>query len=140
MGEATMRVKDRGGRRLPFAALAALLIVVAIGTLTAAYRYRHDAARWEPDAAIYLRMALADRGASPAEAKAVADRFMLTTSEGTNPQSRDFYGPATPEYYAGQFPLFRTRPLFPRLGALLYPRFGQHRLRLVSAVSYVLLS
>jgi hypothetical protein len=118
--------------------IAALLVVVAIATVTATYRFRHDLARWEPDAAIYLRMALADRGASPAEAKAVADRFMLTTSDATAPTSRGFYGPATPAYYADQFALFRTRPLFPRLGALLYPWFGPHGLQLISAVAYVL--
>src|SRR5665213_1428092 len=118
--------------------IAALLVVIAVSTLTAAYRFRHDLARWEPDAAIYLRMALADRGASPAEAKTVSDRFMLTTSDATAPTSRGFYGPATPAYYADQFALFRTRPLFPQLGALLYPWFGPHGLQLISAVAYVL--
>jgi hypothetical protein len=101
------------------------------------HRYHHDALRWEPDGAIYLRMTLQDRGLAPDAARDVADRFMRSTSEGTNAQSRGFYGPTPPEYYARQFGLFRTRPLFPRLAALLYPRLGPHALQAISACAYV---
>lgn len=103
----------------------------------ALYRYHRDAARWVPDGAIYLRMTLQDRGLAPDAAREVSDRFMRSTSEATNPRSRGFYGPTPPDYYARQFGLFRTRPLFPRLAALLYPRLGPHALQAISTGAYV---
>ena len=140
VSEADARVGSHRARRFSAGALIAFAAVLALGAVTAAYRYHHDAARWEPDAAIYLRMALEDRGETPAQAKAEGDRFMLTTSEATNPDTRGFYGPATPAYYTSQFALFRTRPLFPQLGALLYPRFGPRGLQLISAAAYALVA
>lgn len=119
-------------------ALLALAAVLLCAALAGVNRYHHDLQRWEPDAAIYLRMALEDRGLSRDAARAEADRFIATTSEGRNPASRGFYGPNPPDYYAQQFALFTTRPLYPYLGALLYPRFGPHGLQLISAVAYVL--
>ncbi len=116
-------------------ALAAVLLFTAV---VGANRYHHDLQRWEPDAAIYLRMALEDRGLARDAARAEADRFIATTSEGRNPASRGFYGPTPPDYYAKQFALFTTRPLFPYLGAVLYPRLGPHGLQAISAVAYVL--
>jgi hypothetical protein len=116
----------------------ALGVVLLLTSAVAAYRYQHDLQRWEPDAAIYLRMVLEDRGLSRDAARADADRFVMTTSEGRNPASRGFYGPAPPAFYARQFDLFTTRPLFPHLGALLYPRFGAHALQAISSAAYVL--
>jgi hypothetical protein len=114
--------------------LALVLLVVASAT-TAVYRLNHDAALWPPDAAIYLRMTLEDRGIARDEARDRADAFLRTTS--SDPDSRAFYGAHPPAYYARQFDLFRTRPLFPRVAALLYPRFGPHALQIVAALAYV---
>ncbi|HEY0383158.1 MAG TPA: hypothetical protein VGC72_13275 [Candidatus Elarobacter sp.] len=119
-------------------AVLAFAAVLVFAAAVAVNRYHHDLQRWEPDAAIYLRMALQDRGLTPDAARADSDRFMATTSEGRNPASRGFYGPSPPEFYARQFALFRTRPLFPYLGAALYPRLGPHGLQAISAVAYVL--
>lgn len=119
-------------------ALMAGLLLAAVSCTVAAYRVHHDAARWEPDAAIYLRMALQDRGESYAAARADANRFMRTTSDATNPGSRGFYDDVAPAYYEGQFTLFRGRPLYPWLGAMLYGRFGPHGLQVVSGASYAL--
>lgn len=119
-------------------ALLSLLILLAATSLVGAYRFHHDAAKWTPDTAIYLRMTLADLGRSPEAAKVEADRFMLTTAERANPQSRGFYGEHPPAFYAKQFALFRTRPLLPKLAALLYPRFGPRSLPIVSVCAYVL--
>jgi hypothetical protein len=118
--------------------LLALAAVLLFAGVVGANRYHHDLQRWEPDAAIYLRMALEDRGLTRDAARAEAARFIATTSEGRNPASRGFYGPTPPEYYAKQFALFTTRPLFPYLGAVLYPRLGAHGLQAISAVAYVL--
>ena len=113
---------------------ALVLIATAI---IAAYRLNHDAQIWTSDSAIYLRMALEDRGASRADAKRAADAFMSATPEAKVPESKDFYGPHTPPFYAAQYELFRTRPLYPRLAALLYGRFGPHGMQLISAAAYV---
>jgi hypothetical protein len=119
-------------------AVLAFAVVLMFAATVGVNRYHHDLQRWEPDAAIYLRMALEDRGLAPDAARAESNGFMATTSEGRNPASRGFYGPSPPEFYARQFALFRTRPLFPYLGAALYPRLGPHGLQAVSAVAYVL--
>ncbi len=117
--------------------LCVFALVLVATAVTAAYRLHHDAQIWTSDSAIYLRMALEDRGASRADAKRAADAFMSTTPEAKIPESKDFYGPHTPPYYAAQYELFRTRPLYPRLAALLYGRFGEHGMQLISAAAYV---
>ncbi len=117
--------------------LAVLLLAVLA---TAAYRLRHDAEIWTSDSAVYLRMALADRGLSEAQAKVESDRFMSGTPEARIPESAGFYGPNPPAYYARQFDLFRSRPLYPLLAAALYGPFGPRGMQLISAVAYVLAS
>jgi 4-amino-4-deoxy-L-arabinose transferase-like glycosyltransferase len=117
--------------------LLAFALVLLASAVTATYRLRHDAQIWTSDSAIYLRMTLEDRGLSREQAKAEADRFMAATPEGRNPEAKDFYTPHPPAYYASQYELFRTRPLYPRLGAVLYGRFGPRGLQLISAVAYV---
>lgn len=121
--------------RLP-ALLAVLVVVVAV--VIAAYHLRHDRAQWSPDAAIYLRMALQDRGVPPAEALRETDRFALEqTTLGADPLTRTFYGAAPPVYYRDQFGLFVSRPLYPAVASLLLPRFGPFGLKVVSAVAFV---
>lgn len=115
-----------------------LAAVLVVSLVTAAYRLHHDAGIWTSDSAIYLRMALAHRGLGEAEAKREADRFMAGTAEGRLPESKGFYGPNPPRYYATQFAIFRSRPLYPLLGAALYPRLGPHGLQVISAAAYVL--
>lgn len=115
--------------------LALALLVVATVT-TAVYRVRHDAPLWPPDAAIYLRMTLEDRGLSPDRARTQADAFLRTMA--SDPENRGLYGANPPAYYVQQFDLFRTRPLYPRIAAELYPAFGPHALQIVAAVAYVL--
>lgn len=115
--------------------LALVLLVVAT-TATAVYRVRHDAALWPPDAVIYLRMALEDRGLSPGAARAAANAFVNAVP--ADPGTRALTGAHPPPYYVAQFALFRTRPLFPALGALVYPFAGPRALQIVAAIAYVL--
>ena len=115
--------------------LARALLVLATSA-TAVYRVRHDAAQWPPDAAIYLRMTLEDRGFSRADARERADAYLRATV--TDPSARAFYVADAPPYYVAQFDLFRTRPLFPAIAALLYPYAGPRALPIVAAAAYVL--
>ncbi len=115
--------------------LLALVLLVVASAATAAYRVNHDASIWPPDAVVYLRMTLEDRGEPRDEALARADAFMRTTI--SDRAGRAFYGPNPPAYYVRQYDLFRTRPLVPRVAALLYPRFGPRALQIVAAVAYV---
>lgn len=116
----------------------ALLAVAALALAVAAYRLNHDRALWNPDGAVYLRMALADRGVPPDRALRITNGYMLgATSEANEPQSRGFYGDAPPQYYRAQMPLFSTRPLYPALASLLLPRYGPFALKIVSALAYV---
>lgn len=121
---------------VPAPLVLAVLLVVTLAT--AAYRLRHDAEIWTSDSAVYLRMALADRGLSEAQAKVESDRFMAGTPEGKLAESAGFYTPNPPEYYARQFDLFRSRPLYPLLSAALYGPLGPRGMELISAVAYVL--
>ena len=82
-------------------------------------------------------MTLEDRGLSRAEAKRVADAFMRATPEGRNPEASGFYSPSPPRYYAEQYGLFVSRPLYPRIAAALYGRVGPRGLQLISTVAYV---
>jgi hypothetical protein len=115
-----------------------LAIVLLITLATAAYRLRHDAEIWTSDSAIYLRMALADRGLTEPQAKTESDRFMAGTPEAKIPESAGFYTPSPPPYYAKQFDLFRSRPLYPLIAAALYGPFGPRGMQLISAAAYVL--
>ncbi|HEX3462433.1 MAG TPA: glycosyltransferase family 39 protein [Candidatus Elarobacter sp.] len=115
-----------------------LAVVLLVSLATAAYRLRHDAAIWTSDSAVYLRMALGDRGLTEAQAKVESDRFMMTTPEAKIPESAGFYGPNPPPYYAKQFDLFRSRPLYPLLSAALYGALGERGMKLISAAAYVL--
>ncbi|HZO93136.1 MAG TPA: hypothetical protein VFB22_05160 [Candidatus Baltobacteraceae bacterium] len=121
----------------PRAAAALVLLAIAVCAI-AAYRLHHDAGAWSPDSAIYLRMTLVDRGMSPTEAKTASDAFMRGTPAAADPQSRDYYGPHPPAFYASQAALFVTRPLYPAIASRLYPRFGPRALKLVSAAAFVL--
>jgi hypothetical protein len=116
--------------------LLALVLLVVLTSATAVYRVHHDAAQWPPDAAIYLRMTLEDRGMSRDDARDHADTFLRVTA--TDPDSRALYGADPPAYYVRQFDLFRTRPLFPASSAVLYPHFGPRALPIVAASAYVL--
>lgn len=118
----------------PAAALACVAIVaLAIG----AYRFHHDHADWTSDGAIYLRMTLQDRGESVEDARRHANAFMRTTAEARDPMSAGFYTDAPPAFYRTQYPLFRSRPLYPKVASYLYPRFGPDALKIVSAAAYV---
>ena len=114
--------------------LALVLLLVATVT-TAVYRYNHDASEWPPDAAIYLRMTLEDRGFARDEARARADAF-LRARVTQRASARVLREPAG-VLRAAVRP-FRTRPLFAHVAALLYPRFGSDALRIVSVAAYVL--
>ncbi|HZW54179.1 MAG TPA: hypothetical protein VFF00_09090, partial [Candidatus Elarobacter sp.] len=116
----------------------ALLAVVALALAVGAYRFHHDRALWSSDGAIYLRMALADRGVPPAQALRITNGYMLSaTSEANDPETRGFYGDAPPAHYRDQAALFVTRPLYPALSSLLLPRYGPLALKIVSALAYV---
>jgi hypothetical protein len=115
-----------------------LCVVLLVVLATAAYRLRHDAGIWTSDSAIYLRMALADRGLDEAEAKTESDRFMSGTREAKMPESAGFYSPNPPAYYAKQFDLFRSRPLYPLIAAALYGPLGPRGMPLISAAAYAL--
>ncbi len=128
------RVLTHTATRSSAAALAVVLLAAAV---MGAYRLHHDARIWTSDSAIYLRMTLEDRGLSRERAKTAADAFMRDTPEGRNPEAAGFYTPHPPEYYAEQYGLFTSRPLYPRLGAVLYGRFGPRGLQVISAVAYV---
>lgn len=121
---------DRGSR------LFWLIVVIAIAGMVGIYRYKHDVKLWSSDSAIYLRMTLEARGVSAADAKTTADRFMLTTISAT-PEVAALYGANPPPFYVAQAPLFRTRPIFPHLSALLYGRFGPNALKIVSYLAYL---
>jgi hypothetical protein len=116
--------------------LLALALLVVLTGATAAYRIHHDAAQWPPDAAIYLRMTLEDRGMSSGQARERADAFLRVTA--SDPESRALYVADPPAYYVRQFNLFRTRPLFPALSSVLYPSFGPRALPIVAGCAYVL--
>ena len=49
----------------------------------------------------------------------------------------ELYGDHPPRYWSDQFPLFRNRPLYPWLSALLFPLLGPMALKAVSAAAYV---
>src|ERR1700735_645540 len=106
--------------------LLVLALLIALTGATAAYRIHHDAAQWPPDAAIYLRMTLEDRGLSPGQARERADAFLRVAA--SDPDSRALYVADPPAYYVRQFDLFRTRPLFPALASVLYSSFGPRAL------------
>ncbi|HEX3550196.1 MAG TPA: glycosyltransferase family 39 protein [Candidatus Elarobacter sp.] len=122
-------------RALLSAALGVLVLAVAL--ITGVYRLRHDAQIWTSDSAIYLRMTLEDRGLSREAAKSQSDAFMAATPEGRNPEAAGFYTPSPPRYYAEQYGLFRSRPLYPRIAAALYGRVGPRGLELISVAAYV---
>ena len=65
---------NRDAVRTPVWDIAAALLVVVIAIVIAAYRVHHDARRWDPDAAIYLRMTLQNRGLSEDAARAEAEQ------------------------------------------------------------------
>lgn len=117
--------------------LIALLVVAVAAFALGTYRFGHDRPRWTPDGAIYLRMMLADRGAPPDAARRAANAFVAQTPEGRNPSSRGFYRDAPPAYYESQFALFSNRPLYPALGATLYPAYGPDALKALSALAFV---
>ncbi len=83
-------------------------------------------------------MMLVDTGLSAEDAHREASGFFLTTPAAHDPDARDFYGSHPPAWYEAQYPLFRARPLFPRLAALPYPRLGFRALKDVSAAGVVL--
>jgi hypothetical protein len=116
--------------------LLALALLLVLTGATAAYRIHHDAAQWPPDAAIYLRMTLEDRGMSSDQARERADAFLRGTA--SDPDSRALYVADPPAYYVRQFDLFRTRPLFPALSSVLYPSLGPRALPIVAGCAYVL--
>ena len=118
------------------ALLGGLVVLLAVGA-TLAHDVRKDN-RWEPDGFLYTRMMLVDTGLSEADAHRAASRFFLSTPAAHDPDAPDFYGSHPPAWYEAQYPLFRARPLAPRLAALVYPRLGFRALKDVSAAGVVL--
>ena len=112
------------------ALLGGLVVLLAVGVTL---RTTCANIRREPDGFLYTRMMLVDTGLSEADAHREASRSFLTTPAAHDPDAPDFYGSHPPAWYEAQYPLFRARPLAPRLAALLYPRLGFRALKDVSA-------
>ena len=117
--------------------IAAVLLVVVIAIVIAAYRVHHDARRWDPDAAIYLRMTLEHRGLTQDAARAAAEQLIRESTPQLDPRLRSYLGGHPPQFYVDQFALFHGRQLYPTLAALIYPRYGPLGLRLISAFAYI---
>ncbi|HEY0615373.1 MAG TPA: hypothetical protein VGC96_12055 [Candidatus Elarobacter sp.] len=109
------------------------VLALAIG----AYRFHHDRLAWDPDGTIYLRLTLQDRGATPDAARREANAYVRTLPAAADPEAAGFYTDAPPAFYAGQFALYRSRPLYPLAVSLLYPRLGPDAMRAVEAAGYV---
>jgi hypothetical protein len=118
------------------ALLGGLLVLFAVAAVLA-HDVRKDA-RWDPDGFLYARMMLVDTGLSADDAHREASRFFLTTPAAHDPDARDFYGASPPGWYEAQYPLFRARPLFPKLASLAYPRLGFRALKDVAAAGVVI--
>jgi hypothetical protein len=115
--------------------LLGLVTVIAIAV--GAYRLHHDRLAWDPDGTIYLRMMLQDRGLSPDAAREQANAYVRTLPAAAAPEAAGFYTDTPPAYYATQFDLYRSRPLYPLAAAALYSRLGITALRVVEVAGYV---
>ncbi len=113
-------------------ALLCFLFVLAVVGASLAYEVRKDN-RWDPDGFLYSRMMLVDTGLSEADATARPAGSSSPPRPPHDPQARDFYGSHPPAWYEAQYPLFRARPLYPKLAALVYPRLGFRALKVVAA-------
>ena len=127
-----------------FQARAAAGLVLLVAVLVAGWHLHNKRDLWGADGAIYLRMAMQDRGIQADAARIAANRFMLDRLErsgaGADPydSNRSLYTEQPPKYYADLVAMFRNRPLYPLLASLLYPAFGPAALKIVSSVAYVL--
>ena len=113
------------------ALLGGLVVLLAVGAVLAHDVRKDD--RWDPDGFLYTRMMLVDTGLSYADAHREASAFFLTTPAAHEPDAVDFYGAHPPAWYEAQYPLFRARPLYPRLAAVVYPRLGFRGMKEVAA-------
>lgn len=115
-----------------------LALVTAIALAIGVYRFHHDRMSWDPDGTIYLRMVLQDRGAPPDTARAEANAYVRTLPAAQDPEAAGFYSDAPPAFFASQFALYRSRPLYPLAASLLYPRLSAaDALRAISVAGYV---
>lgn len=123
-------------------AAAVLVLLVAVGI--ACWHLHNKRDLWGADGAIYLRMAMQDRGIPADAARIGANRFMLERLErrgaGADPYDSNgsLYTEQAPKYYTDLVAMFGNRPLYPLLASLVYPAFGPAALKIVSAVAYVL--
>jgi hypothetical protein len=141
-----MAVRDLSTRSATATSLqlrvAAVVLLVAV--LVAGWHLHNKRDLWGADGAIYLRMAMQDRGIPADAARIAANRFMLErldrSGSGANPydSNRSLYTERPPKYYADLVAMFANRPLYPLLASLLYPAFGPAALKIVSAAAYVL--
>lgn len=119
--------------------LCGACLVTLVATCIAAWHLHRDGNIWTPDGAIYLRMTTQDRGVLADSARKASNRFMLEKLDRSDPHANpSLYAEHPPQFYVDQFALFRNRPLYPLLSALVYPAFGPIALKLVSAIAYVL--
>ena len=131
----------RGGRWLAGVGRGPTLfflgIVSLVALVSAVHSLHHNRGLWPADTQIYLRMTLEDRGLGETAARDEANRIMKDNAvPSVRGDSR--YTSHPPDYYARQFPLFRSRPLYPLAAAALYPTFGAKSLLYIAAASYVL--
>ncbi len=122
----------RGWSRWTWGALAVLAVA-----LTYAYELRH-AERFSPDAYVYQRMLLEDRGVSRDAALAQVRAYYNSRPDAVNdPDAKGLYTDHPPAWYVAQYPLYRGRPLIPWLGSKLYPFLGFRALDWMAAAGVV---
>lgn len=124
----------RGRAQVALGALLTLLVALAVGIPNA----RDASHEWSPDSVIYLRMMLQDTGRTRDEARREADRYVLASGSANVAKVPSYYSDHPPAFYATQFDLFKTRPLFPFVSSLLYGAEGPHALDDVSAAAAIL--
>jgi hypothetical protein len=118
--------------------VAYLALVVLLASVVAVTQFRDTRHDWQPDAQIYLWMAIQDAGLSPPDALAASRAFMTQQVDaGGKPPYRTLYSTNPPPIWNEQFPLFRSRPLYPYLSGRLYHRYGPFAMKAISAIAYV---
>ncbi len=109
-----------------------MLAVLTVAVIYAQALYATE--RFSPDAYLYQRMVLEDRGVSPAAALAQVRAFYNSKPESqSDSDATGLYTDHPPAWYVAQYPLFRGRPLLPWLGARLYPALGFRALDWIAA-------
>ncbi len=123
----------------------AAFIVFVVSLCIAGWQLHVDRDAWSPDGAVYLRMTMQHRGVDADTARRTTNQFMLKKLDEANASGqvsidnsvRPLYSDTPPSYYTDQFALFRNRPLYPFVAALIYPKFGPDALKAVSLIAYV---